>query len=67
MKIQEKDDLINIVFSNADLKAIKRADGALTIKTKTGKVISFISEDALAKLQLESTKLIRKPKKEKAE
>lgn len=62
MKIIEKDNLTTIVLSNAELKAIKRTETPISIKTKTEKIISFISEDALARLELGNKKIMRKGK-----
>jgi len=65
MRVLEKDNLIEIIFTNKELKTIRNADSPMSFKTKNGKVITFVTEDVVARVKYGSDKLIRRPVKDK--
>jgi hypothetical protein len=63
MKILENGNTMTFILSNKDLKEINRSEKPLMIETlETKKKLYFITEEAMAKLELKTDRLHRKPK-----
>lgn len=61
MRVLEKDNIMEIIFSNKELKTIRNADSPMSFKTNTGKIITFVTEDVVARVKYGSSKLIKRP------